>query len=332
MATIPVGKKIPLVDAVTKEFSSDVMEAIAADTAEQIATTGTPANGATNALIDAALAAYTPGTPIAYALFGTTVGYPRPDATVVIWVGDPSDPVVPTAVEDMDMVVYPTTEDVVPAWELTDVTGLTFDFNAETLVGAIADGATVSTHWQDSVSGRLLTAVSANAATLDEDGFNGGPCVVWPSSTVLRTTVPFSDYTGAWTVFALVKHTSGNGLFMDATDQTDTVLQLAAGATSGSWRIQRSTALVDGTVDTGYHLFEGVYNGSSSSVAVDSATPTTGSTTALRGFKNLAIGGRADAASGLWVGRVARIIGIQGLVSSTNRTNIRDMLIDQGGL
>jgi hypothetical protein len=264
---------------------------------------------------------------IATVTFGTNVGAIRPAARTVIWIGDAANRVVPLFIGDNDFVIYPTPHEVVPAWSLTAVPGLAFDFNAANLT--IADGDTVSGTWTDPVSGKTATHLSAATATLDADGLNGGPAVNFPNGGALQVT-GFGNYSGPWTIFLLGQATApADGDFLiDGVDSAGGVLKLGIGTAGGAWRAQRGTALAGPTADAQPHMIEVVFNGASSSIRVDSGPTTTGPTTSDEGFTTLIIGGRGGDTNRL-TGKIARVIGVKGLVSETDRAHIRELLTQQ---
>lgn len=221
---------------------------------------------------------------------------------------------------------------LIQPWSLSQVPGLTFDFNAASLVGVVADGASVSGNWVDPVSGKTATHISSASATFAAAGFNGKPTVSFPNGGALQVT-GFAGYTGPWTVFLLAQSTvpADPDFFIDAVDGGGTPLKLGVGAQSNAWRIQRTTAVSGGTTDANPHLFEAVFNGASSSLRVDEGAAITGATTDGQGFANLIIGGRGGDTNRL-SGKITRVIGIQGIVSSADRAEIRAMLKTQGGL
>lgn len=222
--------------------------------------------------------------------------------------------------------------DLIQPWALSQVPGLTFDFNAESLNGVVADGATVSGHWVDPVSGKTATHISSASATYDADGFNGKPTVVFTNGGALQVT-GFAGYTGPWTLFLLAQSTvpADSDFFVDAVDGGGSPLKLGVGYQTNAWRIQRSVAVSGGVTDANPHLFEAVFNGASSSLRVDEGAAITGTTTDGQGFANLIIGGRGGDTNRL-SGKISRVIGIQGIVSSSDRAEIRAMLKTQGGL
>lgn len=222
--------------------------------------------------------------------------------------------------------------DLIQPWALSQVPDLACDFNAESLAGVVADGASVSGHWVDPVSGKTATHISSPSATYDADGFNGKPTVAFPNGGALQVT-GFDGYTGPWTLFLLAQSTApaDADFFIDAVDGGGAPLKLGVGYQTNAWRIQRSTAVSGGVTDTDPHLFEAVFNGASSSLRVDDDAAITGATTDGQGFANIILGGRGGDTNRL-TGKISRVIGIQGIVSSTDRAEIRAMLKTQGGL
>lgn len=274
---------------------------------------------------------YIPKAPLAINRY-SAANAPRQDATVNLWICTTSELIAPLNALDVDIVVHDSAAVLppTPPWSLSSVPGLYFDFNAETIERT--DGQSVSGFWNDPVSGLSLSHITTPAAVMDVDGFNGHKAVYFPNDGALQIGgIP--NYTGPWTIFALVKFDNpADGDFaFDAVDAGGTPLKLGLGALSGTFRIQRGATLTGQASDALPNLFELVFNGTTSSIQVGDAAATAGTTTAGEGINALVVGGRGGNTNRL-TGKIARIVGIKGTVSSADRTQIRALLKTQGGL
>lgn len=309
---------------------AEISATIGAVSAEQIANPETPANSAVVEIVNDVLGGGVSGLVIVVDARGIP-STPRPAwAGIVDWMIDEGqgDPIYYSSGDRISEV----STEPIPFSPLDLNPAMWFDAAS---ISGVANNDNVSA-WENLAPSGPDAALTLGTIQYQAEGINGHPAL-FSAGAARMMAGDYAPHTSPLTVFLVAQCTqlpSTTPRF--AIDEEHATaggdrLGIQFGATQ--YGIVRSTTITGaGPTDTNPHLIEAVFNGASSSFSVDDGAPVTGTTSTSTATVRLSLFNRGGAGSGSFVGKIASVLVVPGVLTADQRAATRQYLSDRYSL